>query len=113
VKTPSKGLALQGYAMIAQLTIHSPAQNMTRSGSGILRTIFQALAQYPLLTTTVTDLAGKAILAIAEQQQGWRSIAATGLWSNTDLGVICKDENVLSWIKVPQQQPAAMPGPQV
>src|SRR5205823_3034514 len=85
-------IGLQGYAMVAQRQIHALTQKMSESGSGVLRKIFRPLAQYPLLTTTMTDLSGKAMLAIAAvQQRDWRFIAATALWSNGDLGVICKD----------------------
>ncbi|PYX43469.1 MAG: hypothetical protein DMG79_22365, partial [Acidobacteria bacterium] len=94
----------------AQRQIHALTQKMSESGSGVLRKIFRPLAQYPLLTTTMTDLSGKAMLAIAAvQQRDWRFIAATALWSNGDLGVICKDENLLSWTQPANQKLKVLP----
>jgi hypothetical protein len=41
-----------------------------------------------------------------DQQRDWRFIAATSLWSNGDLGLICKDDNVLNRVAAQKKAPA-------
>ncbi len=108
-------IGLQATTMIWQNRIHNLAARMSKSSSAMLSKIFTPLAKYPLLTTTITDLVGKGIMAIgAIQQKDLRFIFATALWSNGDGGLICKDENVIKWLdekKAAKAAPADAPAP--
>jgi hypothetical protein len=105
---PCALIALQGGALIFQTQMIEKAKKLSQSNSKILSNVFQPLAKYPLLTTTVTDLIGKGIMAFAALADP-RFLIATALWSYADVGLICKDENVLNWLEEKKQKSTPTP----
>lgn len=94
-------IALQASSYIFEKQFHQLAEKASQAKSRVLSHIFSPIAKYPILTMTMMDNFGKAIMAYGAYKSGnLELLVATGIWSvGGNGGVICKDENVVKWVE--------------